>query len=185
MIGALEVSDDSLNLSYLIGVKMKCSRCRLDKPIEEFRVRKNSNSGYTSACKACLKLYERNHYKKNTLIERIRKINNKNINQKRYWASSSISSHRSRKLKINISINELEQLAIQTTHCYYCGRKLDYSFGKKKNSKSNSPTLDRINGENELTINNVRIICHSCNSTKRDRTHIQFINYCKMISNKF
>ena len=64
-----------------------------------------------------------------------------------------------------------------------CDEPLDWEYGTGRND--NSPTLDRVNNENILTLDNTWIICSRCNATKHNRTMKEFINYCTMISDKF
>jgi len=98
------------------------------------------------------------------------------------WVNSTISKHK-RKYQVNISRNELIILAKNIKYCTYCNVKMNYNRGK--GIQDNSPALDRIDNEKILNMNNVQIICHKCNTTKSNRTHKEFINYCKMIVNKF
>jgi hypothetical protein len=102
----------------------------------------------------------------------------------RRWASFTISLHKRRGFEVNIALNELEKKASITLHCEYCGILLRYG---PKNGKvmPNSPTLDRINNEMTLDMQNTRILCYCCNNTKQSRTHIEFIKYCKVIADKF
>ena len=69
-----------------------------------------------------------------------------------------------------------------TTHCPYCGVELDWQRGLGKGGRDSSPSLDRINNEKELRLDNIEIICHRCNSTKYNRTKKEFIDYCIKIA---
>jgi 5-methylcytosine-specific restriction endonuclease McrA len=100
----------------------------------------------------------------------------------RYWAQNSIYNHRKRKFIIKVTTDELENLAKNTQECLYCGEKLNWSWGR--GHSSHSPTLDRINNEVEIRIDNVEIICRRCNATKYDRSKEDFIRYCEMIVNR-
>lgn len=101
-------------------------------------------------------------------------------------ATNTISRHKSKSYKINFLLNELERLAKQTQRCPICNCLIKWGFGSKKGSPAmNSPSLDRIDKSKILTIENIQIICFNCNATKRARTMKEFIEYCRMVSNKY
>ena len=105
----------------------------------------------------------------------------------RRWCISSKSHHK--KYIFNISLDELETLAINTPVCPICGCKLNYNqsrhSGKNKKMTPDSPTLDRINNDTELYITNVWIVCNACNRAKSDKPMKEYVKYCKMIVDKF
>jgi len=105
----------------------------------------------------------------------------------RRWCISSKSHHK--QYIFNISLDELETLAINTPICPICGTPLNFiqsrHSGKNNKMSTYSPTLDRINNEQEMNIDNVWIICNACNRAKSDKPLKEFIKYCKMIVNKF
>jgi len=104
-------------------------------------------------------------------------------NPYRIWVITTLSNHRKKGCKINISTDDLEKLAKTTKKCIYCNKKLIFQYGKGLNR--NTPSLDRINNGNEINLNNIQIICHECNSTKRGRTHKEFVEYSRNIVRKF
>jgi len=56
----------------------------------------------------------------------------------------------------------------------------------QRNQKNTvSATLDRINNENHMSIDNVQILCHSCNTAKGTKPMEEYIDHCKFIANKF
>lgn len=103
------------------------------------------------------------------------------ISKGRKWVHNTLKDHRARGYEIVITVDELEffyQKAMET-HCPYCHTKMRHGEGK---SIDQSPTLDVINPHNKvISIFNVQIICHLCNSTKRSRNHKEFVDYCKRI----
>ncbi len=104
------------------------------------------------------------------------------------WAQHSITSHRKAGYEMNITKYDLENLAKQTPHCCYCNTELIYGNGEHGSGKKASnqiPTMDRINGDKVITKENVQIICWRCNKTKSNRTHAEFVEYCKTIVTKF
>lgn len=72
---------------------------------------------------------------------------------------------------------------MKTDVCPICDVLLDWSRKGKTNRKS--PTIDRINGDKTLRMDNILIICYMCNSTKQERTMTEFVTYCKKIVEKF
>lgn len=103
------------------------------------------------------------------------------LNTKSNWASRTLSSHKSRGHTINISREELIEFLENKTKCELCGRELNWESNKKK-IRQDSPTLDRMNNENVIDIDNIMILCHRCNASKQDRTLKEFVDYCKEIS---
>jgi len=83
--------------------------------------------------------------------------------------------------KILISKSEVVYMFETTTHCPICGVKLATTLGKC----NESPSLDRIDNENEIRSDNVWIICNRCNSLKRDMTMREYIEHSRMIAEKF
>jgi len=145
----------------------RCSCCKELKFETEFYKNKGKKDGLANDCKKCHK-----QYKQGTNIFRV-------------WAQQTLNNHKRRGYIINVNINDIQLLAFNTKICKYCGIELNYNVGSKGKTQFNSPSLDRINNENELNKNNVQIICYNCNATKRSRTHNDFVKYCNMISDKF
>lgn len=83
-----------------------------------------------------------------------------------------------KKYDVNMTSIELYEYIKNIETCKICGRKLNWQNTKVS---KNSPSLDRTNNENFIDITNIQIICHDCNSTKRDRTMEEFIEYCKVV----
>jgi hypothetical protein len=112
-------------------------------------------------------------------------------NHKRYaeehpfkvWASATLSDHKKKGIDIHMTTQELEAIAMHVTNCEYCGCKIVYR--NKGGQCEQSATLDRVNNENVVRFDNIRIVCNSCNATKRTRTFREFIQYCKMVADKF
>lgn len=84
---------------------------------------------------------------------------------------------------MSISIDELEIMFSEATHCPICEEKFSLELGRKH--ILNSPSLDRINNEHELRKDNVWIICQRCNAMKGDLTMKEFVQRSKNIVNKF
>jgi hypothetical protein len=98
------------------------------------------------------------------------------------WATATIATHRQRGHTVNIDVKELAELARKTPQCQLCGTYL--AWVRESNAKGalrNSPTLDRTNNENYLTPDNTRIMCYSCNVSKRDRTPAELVIWARKI----
>jgi len=100
------------------------------------------------------------------------------------WALSTIASHKKNGCKVEISSKELAAIALNISTCIYCGHILDYRAGKGRSFES-SPSLDRRNNEFIIRPDNLDIICHKCNATKRDRTQQDFLKYCQSVLKRF
>jgi len=165
-----------------------CPRCKCEKSIEQFCKNPNKKLGIGSWCKECSrkynKEYRRKHKSKINKLQRKYRKRSQLKNPYRMWARASLGCHRSTGYKTEITIDELEILARKSFHCPYCGKKLNY-FPEDKKLNPNSPTLDRINNELILTINNVKILCYQCNISKSNRTEKEFFEFCRRLVEKF
>ena len=102
------------------------------------------------------------------------------------FARQAIYHHKHRGYSMKISISELEELAKITKTCKYCGKELIYNIGiRNKKNWFDGPSLDRLNNEKEIRLDNIQIICGKCNVTKQDRTNEEFIDYCYKVVNNF
>jgi hypothetical protein len=195
-------------------MKKQCSKCKQTKDSNEFHRDKSTKDGLKCWCKKCCAACQKTkkgkeaarradikYYKTKKGKEAITKYQNskkgKEVRRRaekkytknhpyRIWAKNTLNKHRRRGNITNISTNELEELAKQTTHCKICGCKLNWKSDNKNGTiQSNSPTLDRIDNKNTITTNNIQILCYTCNASKRNRTMSEFINYCEMVVKKF
>jgi len=159
-----------------------CSKCKKKKDISKFCKNKNEKDGLNCHCKKCTAKY----YQKNK--KQIEKKHKEWIAERphRYWAMNSLTRHRQKGYIVKITIDELEKLAKQTQRCSICGFLLKWGYGSKQGKPaSSSPTLDRMNNDKILTIKNIQILCYHCNAAKRTKTMEEFIEYCKMVANKY
>lgn len=145
----------------------RCPKCKQTKLLDQFYNNKSKKDGKGSLCKNCCGEYCKE-------------------NPHRIWVQDTFRNHRRRGYKINITINELIRLAKATTRCIYCNKRIIFQCrGREGKAEKNSPSLDRIDNRNKLSMGSVRIICHECNATKGSRTHEEFVGYCKNIIKKF
>lgn len=158
-----------------------CKTCGIKKPLTSFRDRNDTKDKKSYYCRECESLYAHNHYV-NHIDKRTEQNKQWRIDHpKMAWINNTLSYHK-KDYKIMITSQELNKFIEQTTTCKICGCELDFSYYGKKTTQDNSPTLDRTNNEDYIDVNNIQILCHQCNATKRNRTMKEFIDYCKMVS---
>jgi hypothetical protein len=173
-------------MEQLVKTTKKCYMCHQVFPLDCFYKNKNRPGGFAAACKVCT---ERERTARHIYHPEIRKQQWKNWKTNNYrhvWSYMSLYHHARKGYEINVTPSDLEGIANITEVCYICGIILDWSYGPKKGIlNDNSPTLDRVNNEEELNIDNIKIICYKCNRTKSDRTMNEFIEYCGMVYTRF
>lgn len=176
-----------------------CNDCGLSKSVSEFYHR-SDRSAPEFICKLCRNLRSQKWHLKNRKKIVLRKRRYHALNRTseakrdrqwirdhpyRYWANLVLQRHK-QTFEVVITRLELEELAMHSNSCFYCGEILDWSVGTKgRKPKNNSPSIDRLNNSHTVTRNNIVICCFRCNSTKRDRTLKEFVQYCQMIAGRF
>ena len=163
-----------------------CTKCGVEKELSEYSFR-SDNDKRRNECKDCIKKYMRVWRGKNKEKIAIDGRRWREENSVRAWATYVRRNHRRDGFKFNATINEIIDFAeCHGGACYYCGIELDYSYGTKDGKiQKNSPSLDRIYNNQVMTLENSQILCSKCNTTKSDRTHDEFVQYCKTIVEKF
>lgn len=189
------------NSANVDGFQPQCKNCKRERARERNKnYRKKHDEGLTripehKKCPSCLELKSNDHFYKNKsrkdglsfkckTCDNERKRRYISENREKVWAFATLKKH-GIKYSIKISKEELVKIIENDACCKICGVMLDY--GKKEGNKMNnkSPTLDRINNDNEIRKDNVQVLCAKCNGTKRDRTMKDFIEYCKMVVDRF
>jgi hypothetical protein len=167
-----------------IGLR-KCSKCGTDKT--QVTITKtgyphrkwvtDGNGGYL--CHNCCK--------KTIYQERERKFRIKRMveaNPRILWAHLCLGNHRYNGFDVQLTKQDLAEMALKTDKCTICDVTLAWGYRNGKILR-NSPSLDRINNEKEIRIDNVQILCSYCNRTKIQRTMKEFIDYCKHVAAKY
>ena len=144
----------------------ECCICNITKDISNFY--KHELIRHKPRCKECMKNKTKKYYYKSIYYT---------------WARKSIYTHKLKKCIINISTSDLEKIAKNTKYCNICGKNLNWNTNRKYST--NSPTLDRINNELLIDKSNVWILCRDCNTHKFNKPMRDFVEYCKMIVEKF
>lgn len=142
-----------------------CSKCKRILPITNFY--KHSIRGYQAYCKDCKNKYITSRTFRNKL-ERVKS-----------WAASTLRRHKLKGFIIKITLQELIDYAMMIDNCEYTNVKLDW-FAKDKPNK-NSPSLDRIDNEQDIRIDNIRIVCKLVNTMKQNLTLQEYVKHCKYI----
>jgi hypothetical protein len=146
----------------------RCTNCGEEKDESAFYTRKDGSP--VTKCKACHMACCKEARQRNRL---------------RYWAIASISGHRKLGHLIQITTDELQELASHATNCPMCGVEFDWGPKTKSGARPNSPSVDRVGNEKVLDAHNIQIICRKCNYTKSDRSMAEFVDYCKRIVERF
>jgi len=126
------------------------------------------------------------YYEKNKERIRLYQI----INRVRYWATQTRNAHKSRGYNVLISTDDLHAYAETVETCYWCGLKIDW-IPKPGKVSACLPALDRVNngkvldhiwtGPEDKSEGAVMITCHKCGTTKQNRTHDEFLEYCRKV----
>jgi 5-methylcytosine-specific restriction endonuclease McrA len=99
-------------------------------------------------------------------------------NHLRNLVGSVLSNHKAMGYSVEVSIEDVMEMYVSTTHCKYCGVEMTHGNGKAtKTSKS----LDRTNNETVMRKDNIQVICRRCNTTKGDRSHADLIAYARKL----
>lgn len=171
----------------MVNISKICTKCTIPKHLNQFSKNKLKKDGHHYVCKVCVSVYSKEYGQRPSakLLKKASAIRFTLNRPRRRWADVTISVHRQKGYDVSdLSIDFVEQLALKTSHCYYCSKELNWNK-KGPGPSHNSPTLDRINNENYLSKENVRIVCCSCNIRKGNFTHLEFIEYCQNIVKVF
>lgn len=166
-------------------MRKNCKRCGKEIVVK-------SNKKYCGDCRSIV-IRERNRKYHYTMYKGDKNFRRRAIdsvlryqkrNPYRTWATGVISNHRVRGLIVKITIAELIKLAKNIDECSICGCRLDYGYKGKSGWSRNSPSLDRVTNSKIMSINTVQIICTQCNMAKNSMTMDEFIDYCRLVTEK-
>jgi hypothetical protein len=159
------------------GLKL-CPKCKRKLSKLFFIKSSNSKSGYSSWCKECAKSCPSRSNISKRKYEKTYKIKN----PIKSWVTTTLSGHRYKGYDVRITNSELYNYVNHIKYCELCGKELVWN--NKPYTKHNSPSLDRQNNENIITIDNIMILCNKCNTMKQDLPLDELINWCKVILQK-
>lgn len=148
-----------------------CNQCGETKSASEFWEHKGHVDGLATSCKQCSRLNDRKRYHENPK----RKIENN-----RRWRQGNLDiwnamnqRRRARKEQVpgEYTPEDIEIiLAEQKGRCVYCGigilddYTVDHIIPLSRSGSTNWP-------------NNIQLLCRSCNSSKNDKTHKEYMAY--------
>lgn len=168
-------------------ILQRCSKCNIEKPLEDFYPHKRYKNNYCLECKECIKIrgaqYRKTHKKeiakkdheyyeihKKEIVWKRRKYyqtpNGKLMDQRKKHKRRA----RKKNTKITLTANQWGKILInQNNRCNICNKK----FTKKRFA-----TMDHIiplSLGGDLTFENIQALCSSCNSSKNNKLDPQFI----------
>jgi hypothetical protein len=186
-----------------------CIQCKIEKNLEFFTKNKNCDNGREGICKKCTNLRNNNRKIKNKieLIERRLSLYHNDIgksgktammqryrdnfekNPVREKAKRAKGSMISAKRKHNIvfdenyfTIDKLESMLIESSHCPCCGVKFVLHWGTNRKPEPKSPSYDRFIPQLGYVKGNVFLICWRCNNLKRDATAEELFKIAEWMS---
>ena len=126
-----------------------CSKCKIEKPLQDFNKQKASLDGRGYYCRACIYEYNSNDLKNNPekFYNKTRKISIRH---------SVLKSVHKRKFKDTPPISLEEYTLLLTRPCGYCGGALNET----------SSGIDRIDSSKGYITGNVIQCCRVCNTAK-------------------
>jgi hypothetical protein len=124
----------------------RCSKCNIEKELDEFYKRKDSKDGYRTDCKECrdniVKIYQEKNYDKVSEIKRKYYLNNKNdaIERTKIWQNENKDKYKeiSKKYREKPEVKE----RLKSYHLENNKNKENYKLKRKEYSKNNN---DKIN----------------------------------------
>lgn len=157
-----------------------CSKCNIEKPLSAFRKPSKVNAKYGHPwCYDCLNVWRRSEYSRYPeRYRRASKIYNE-THPHRTWARVSVRNHKMKGYDVRFNYKQLEELALKTPACLFCGEQINYN--RRGKIYDDSPSLENLNNEKIITLENSTIICYSCNRTKARRSVAEFFEYIEKV----
>jgi hypothetical protein len=119
----------------------KCTKCLIEKPINNFYKSKNYKDGYISNCAQCIKEYK--ELNKDKIKEQVKKYNKKRKEQKKIWAENNkLKVNDSRKKWLSNNKKNRSEYLKKYNKKYYQENKdkrLEYSKQKQKEYRNTNP----------------------------------------------
>jgi hypothetical protein len=143
-------------------MKKKCTKCKLEKPIEDFHKKKNHKDGRRTRCIECEK-EDRVLAIKNDPKSEYRREWRRNIaNREKYILRGAKGRAKVRNLEFNLEINDI----LIPEYCPILGVKL--TVGVISHKDKFGPSLDRIDNTKGYIKGNIMIISKRANAMKND-----------------
>ena len=154
-----------------------CTKCKVDKPIEEYHHRKDRPIGYASICNLC----QRDKVKKYRETNKeaiLLKDKNKRLDISYRLYRSCKHSDKRRGLSFNLAIGDI----VVPDTCPYLGVVLTNTIGS--GFQDYNPSIDRINNLIGYEKNNIQVISVLANRMKSTATAEQLLLFAKHILDK-
>jgi hypothetical protein len=152
----------------------QCCMCKETKPLEEYSNSTRGRKGKSAYCKPCNSKIQLKRISKEERRANTQKYRD---NNKEWWRSLHRINQFNRRNKIKlVSDGTITQDFIKQVYsnenCYYCK---DFTPEKFRTLEHKQP----LNKGGLHSSINIVMCCFKCNSTKRDMTEKEFINYLK------
>ena len=155
--------------------------------ISEFPKNTQAKDGLRFQCRKCTRVAVQEYNKKRKEREpdylSKRYARQKLSNPYAVWALNVIGGHKRNGYNVLFNSVALATYAKTITNCEYCSQELNWqNLSKITNA---TPSLDRIDNEQNIDLQHVQIVCYECNRSKSNRTLEEFRQYCRNIYGKF
>jgi 5-methylcytosine-specific restriction endonuclease McrA len=167
-----------------------CNKCGKSLPLDNFIRNAKSLDGHEGICKDCKAAYMRKYRKKhpqyNKTQREYQRQYKKNLGDIRLYVLDVLTRKRRAvvdgKLKytVELTTDELVEIASNTPTCPICGKPINYSRGRGM-AYDDSPSLDRKDNGTVINKDNSWVICYKCNRSKSDRTVEELVAWCKLV----
>jgi len=169
VIGMTQINEQKRNNFMAI---CKCSNCGNNHHLV---LPRNLKKGYTISCGCYRGGYKKITGDKNAIFSGHKEIRGT------FWLRLKLGAER-RKIDFNIDIKDAWDLyEKQNRKCALTG--LPIEFGRVKNRKETTASLDRINSMKGYTIDNVQWVYQNINGMKMGFSQEYFVNFCRMVAN--
>ena len=169
------------DLGKLSSMK-KCRGCDRTKNINCFGIDMYRKDGLHHMCLICRRRKRKRDRKENP--KKYKQFDSNFYARKSYrywWSAKTISEHRFKGINVQFNLHDLIQFSNQVKNCFYCGINLVWRKGRKT-VHHNTPSLENVNLKRQITLGDILIVCHSCNTTKGKRTLSEFVSFCKTVT---
>jgi hypothetical protein len=148
-----------------------CWKCQITQPIENFARNRSKSSGRSAECKACVKIYNKQHVADNfDYYQQMRKAK-----RKHNLAWYLFLECRTRAKRTGLPFNLEPADIVIPTHCPVFG------FALNQGSRDHSASVDRKDCTLGYIKGNVRVISNLANRMKTNATDIQLRQFAVWI----
>lgn len=164
----------------------KCSKCKLEKRLDEFYNFKNSKDGKSHHCKECMCEYrysKAEHYREymkdmrlnnNEVVKETRRKSWRNLDPRKRLLQQCKNRANRKNIEFDLSINDIDvpEICPYLEVPFVMGIKGDYQY---------TYSLDRIDNSKGYIKGNVQVISMKANSMKNSATKEELIKFALKI----